>query len=119
MEQHTLTYVRRATKSRDAATGLVYRHEWPTGMQELVFANDDDAQRWLRTQNDRGATRYPEVEVQLTGNDGNAFAVMGAITKALRRHGVSSEVIAEFRTEAMSGDYDNLLATAQKWVTCK
>jgi hypothetical protein len=62
-------------------------------------------------------TKYPEIEVQLTGNDGNAFAVMGVVSKALRRAGVSKEEITQYQKESMSGDYDNLLATACKWVS--
>jgi hypothetical protein len=62
-------------------------------------------------------TKYPEIEVQLTGNDGNAFAVMGVVSKALRRAGVSKDEITQYQKESMSGDYDNLLATACKWVS--
>ena len=61
--------------------------------------------------------KYPDVEVTLTGQDGNAFAIMGSVTRALRRHGVSNEEINEYSEESMSGDYDNLLRTAMKWVT--
>ena len=61
--------------------------------------------------------KYEEIEVQLTGNDGNAFAIMAAVTKALAKAGVSREEIEQYQTESMSGDYDNLLRTAMKWVT--
>ena len=60
--------------------------------------------------------KYPEVTVQLVGNDGNAFAVMGAVSKALRRAGVSKEEVDKYKEESMSGDYDHLLRTAMKWV---
>ncbi len=60
--------------------------------------------------------KYPNIEVQLTGTDGNAFAIMGAVSKALRRAGVSDEEITAYREESMSGDYDNLLQTAMRWV---
>lgn len=60
--------------------------------------------------------KYPEVEVELTGHDGNAFAVMGAVQKALRRHGASREELAAYQRESMSGDYDHLLQTAFRWV---
>lgn len=62
------------------------------------------------------AVKYPNVKVQLVGGDGNAFAVMGAVTKAMRRAGLPPAEIEAFRTEAMSGDYDHLLGTAMKWV---
>ena len=62
-------------------------------------------------------TKYPEIEVQLSGNDGNAFAVMGAVAKALRRNKVPADEIKQYQTESMSGDYDNLLRVAMAWVT--
>ena len=57
-----------------------------------------------------------DIDVQLTGNDGNAFAIMGTVQKALKREGVSSEEIKEYTNESMFGDYDHLLQTAMKWV---
>ena len=62
-------------------------------------------------------TKYPEIEVQLTGNDGNAFAVMGAVKRALKRAKVSADEISEYTKQSMSGDYDNLLRVAMSWVT--
>lgn len=60
--------------------------------------------------------KYPEIAVQLTGTDGNAMSVIGRITAALRRNKVSNDEINQFVEEAMSGDYDNVLATAMRWV---
>jgi len=56
------------------------------------------------------------VEVQLTGTDGNAFAIMGKVQKALREAGATKDQISEYSKESMSGDYNNLLATAMRWV---
>jgi hypothetical protein len=61
--------------------------------------------------------KYPDIEVQLTGNDGNAYAVLGNVKRALRRAKVDSHEIELFMQEAMSGDYDHLLQTCCKWVT--
>lgn len=63
--------------------------------------------------------KYSDVEVQLSGEDGNAFFVIGRVSSALRRAGVPSEEISEFTDEAMSGDYDNVLQTCMKWVTVR
>jgi len=63
-----------------------------------------------------GGIKYPNVNVRLVGEDGNAFAIMGRVTNALRRAGAGSVAITEFRDEAMSGDYDNLLRTVMAWV---
>lgn len=62
-------------------------------------------------------TKYPEVVVELVGQDGNAFYIMGAVSKALRKHGVDKTEIDEYMTESMSGDYDNLIRTALRWVS--
>lgn len=60
--------------------------------------------------------KYPNVTVRLTGTDGNAFAVLGAVRAALKKGGVPREQVDEFSSQAMSGDYDHLLQTAMKWV---
>lgn len=63
--------------------------------------------------------RHPEVRVQLTGQDGNAFFILGRVRQALKRAGVSPEELAEFQKEATSGDYDHLLGTCMAWVDCR
>lgn len=49
---HTLTYLRKAVKAKDGDDGLLYRHEWPTGFQELIFSSEEAAKRWLQGLND-------------------------------------------------------------------
>jgi hypothetical protein len=60
--------------------------------------------------------KYPEIFVQLSGQDGNAFAIMGAVANALKRNDVAKEEIDEYLADAMSGDYDNLLRVSMEWV---
>ncbi|HUF02446.1 MAG TPA: hypothetical protein VMN35_08480 [Gaiellaceae bacterium] len=60
--------------------------------------------------------RYPEVEVELIGHDGNAFSVLGRVSRALREAGVEESEVEEFVAEATAGDYDHLLATVMRWV---
>lgn len=60
--------------------------------------------------------KYPNVNVELVGHDGNAFVIMGKVRKALRRADVSQEEIEQYTEEATSGDYDNLLQVTTKWV---
>lgn len=62
--------------------------------------------------------KYPEIEVQLVGEDGNAFAIMGRVTKAMRRAGLPKAEIDLFHEECTSGDYPHLLQTCMKWVSC-
>lgn len=59
--------------------------------------------------------KYPNITVQLTGTDGNAFAIIGQVRQALRR-GVGPEAEAEFTAEATRGDYDHVLQTCMTWV---
>lgn len=42
----TLSFMRKAVKSRDTYSGLMYRHAWPTGYQELIFPSVEAAQRF-------------------------------------------------------------------------
>lgn len=60
--------------------------------------------------------KYPNIEVQLTGEDGNAFAVIGAVMKALKRNKVPKDEQDKFMNEAMSGDYNHVLQTCMKYV---
>ena len=60
--------------------------------------------------------KYPHVSVKLVGEDGNAFAILGRVTKAMRKAQVDPTEIKAFQNEATSGDYDHLLATVMRWV---
>jgi ERCC4-related helicase len=54
-------------------------------------------------------------KLQLTGEDGNAFWIMGRATKAAKRAGMSQEKIDDIMKEAMEGDYNHLLSTMMKY----
>lgn len=54
-------------------------------------------------------------KLNLVGEDGNAFAILGRAQRVARKAGWSKERINEFMKEAMSGNYDNLLQTCMKW----
>lgn len=59
---------------------------------------------------------YPNITVELSESDGNAFAILGKVRKALRKNGVTDEDCKLFIEEATSGSYDNLLRVCMKWV---
>ena len=61
--------------------------------------------------------KFPEIEVQLSDEDGNAFSIIGRIRKAMRNGGVPDEDVQAFQDEATSGDYDHVLQTAFRTVT--
>jgi hypothetical protein len=47
-----------------------------------------------------------KIEIDLTGPDGNAFALIGYATRYARELGLDSKAIQK---EMMSGDYENLV----------
>lgn len=57
--------------------------------------------------------------VKLIGQDGNAFAIMGSVKKALKSAGADKEYIDKYIIEATSGDYNHLLAVSMKYVNVK
>lgn len=57
-----------------------------------------------------------DVKVQLTGQDGNAFNLMGLVIRGMKKAGATAADVTQFQDEAMSGDYDNLLRTCSKYV---
>ena len=61
--------------------------------------------------------RHPEVIVNLVGEDGNAFSILGRVRKQLRQANVPQAEIDAFFAEATNGDYDHLLRTVMTWVT--
>ncbi len=60
-------------------------------------------------------TEIDKPTVKLSGRDGNAFAIMGKVQRALKDVGCPKAVIDAYLAESMSGDYDNLLQTAMKY----
>lgn len=55
------------------------------------------------------------IKVKLIGEDGNAFFILGRIIKELKKNG-HDDLAKQFETEATSGDFNNLLATAMEYV---
>ena len=53
--------------------------------------------------------------VKLIGEDGNAYAIIGACMRAARAARWTPEKCAEVQKEMMASDYDNLLVTALKY----
>ena len=59
---------------------------------------------------------HQEIKVNLEGVDGNAFSILGTVSGAMRRGGVSQEDRDAFCKEATSGDYDHLFQTVMRTV---
>ena len=48
----------------------------------------------------------------LVGIDGNAFNVMAYVSRCMREEGMSIDYIREYKSNAMSDDYNNLLCVS-------
>lgn len=59
--------------------------------------------------------KYPNIKVKLVGLDGNAFSILGRCFAAIRSSGLSKTELDEFKKQATSGDYNNLLSTCLEW----
>jgi hypothetical protein len=62
--------------------------------------------------------KYPNIIIamDLDSPDGNAFAIMGRVQRALKNAGATEQELAQYSMDSMSGDYDNLIAAQSKWV---
>ena len=69
----------------------------------------------MNTTNENSAPRTDAV-VQLTGKDGNAFAILGRVRRAILRSN-HPELTVEFLKEATASDYNHLLMTCMLYVT--
>jgi hypothetical protein len=47
--------------------------------------------------------RYPDIRRPPVGEDGNAFAILGRVMRAMCRAGLQPEEVAGFRNEATAG----------------
>ena len=59
--------------------------------------------------------KYPEITVQLSGQNSNAFCILGICQRAMKRAYLPQKEIDQFMKEATSGDYNHLLATVMAW----
>ena len=58
---------------------------------------------------------FPNVTVKLTGTDGNAFAILGNVERAMRKAGVAQKDIDRMKNDVFSSD-QYALQTVMEWV---
>lgn len=51
----------------------------------------------------------------LVGVDGNAYAIMGYVSRALKVEGLR-DLVDEYHTKATSGDYNNLICVSMDYL---
>lgn len=55
--------------------------------------------------------KYPDITVELIGQDSNAFNILGICRRAMIKNRLPQSEIDTFMQEATSSNYDHLLAT--------
>ena len=82
-------------------------HRGPAHAQRTGMRNDTNSNMPL----------HPTVHVCLSECDGNVYAILGTIRRAVMRSALPDrrEVWEVFRAEANRGDYNHVLATAFRW----
>ena len=84
----------------------MHRTEWYATQPQTETKMADEAKKV--------ELRQTGIKVKLVGTDGNAWALIGRVSQALRRGGQSKEFIDAFVKEATSGDYNHLLCTCME-----
>ena len=59
--------------------------------------------------------KYPDITVQLVGQDSNAYNLLGICRRAMKRARLPESEIEAFTQEATSSDYNHLLITCTEW----
>lgn len=95
--------------------GLIKTRKERSRMTTTIDISNDDWIRERRAKKER-LPHYPQVTVNLVGEDGNAFAILGKVRQAMRDAGLPNPTITEFIRQATEADYDHLLRTVIRWV---
>jgi hypothetical protein len=61
-------------------------------------------------------TKIKKPKCELVGQDGNAYFIIGRVSRALRRAGCGQDIIDEYTRKSTSGDYANVLRTAMEYI---
>ena len=59
--------------------------------------------------------KYPDITVNIIGQNGNAFCILGICQRAMEQANCTQQEIDAFNEEAKSGDYNHLLATVMNY----
>lgn len=59
---------------------------------------------------------YPTIRLRLHGSSPHPLMILAAMSEGLRASGVERDEIDRIVVEALSGDFDNILATCLKYV---
>lgn len=59
--------------------------------------------------------KYPDITIQLTGEDGNIFYILGRVRKLMKQHGILDQ-FRQFQDEVYESDnYNQALQVVMTW----
>ena len=70
---------------------------------------------WRKDQKLKLLSDLDKPRLKLSGEDGNAFSIIGRARRAAKKAGWTEEKITAFQDDAMSGDYNHVLQTCMKY----
>ena len=88
----------------DALAPDRYKHIYPERVFGYLTNDKKEEGEMVTKEKYIPGTEIEKPEVELIGVDGNAFAIMGNVSSALRKAGAPKEVIAKYMEESKSGD---------------
>ena len=89
--------------------------EYDEDYTEKYTQDEYDDYDWPDENSEYDDEDYTE-KYTLVGIDGNAYSVMGYVSQCMKNEGMSKEEIQNYRKDAMSGDYNNLLLVSQEMI---
>jgi hypothetical protein len=63
--------------------------------------------------------KYPNITVQLSGRDSNAFMILGLCQRAATDAGLPKDEVDAFYKEATRADHEHLVQSAMRWFNCE
>jgi len=96
----------------EVTTGMTNEETPPRVFNNVPDAHSYAVDLWKQLSRSHPLTA---IRCKLVGTDGNAYALTGRVSQALRRGG-RRDLVEPFQAEAMSSDYNNLLRVCMKYV---
>lgn len=95
------------------------RHEWYGASNEMKCARCKKVEEYGAPGSEtEQCVKHEDLQVVLSGTDGNVFALMGKVTEAMRHAGVDKEERKQFLEEVRACmSYDEAIETMMGWVT--
>jgi hypothetical protein len=109
---------KRARKAKEVKTETLIEAAKEIGKLEIVTVTEptiEPVQEVVTEAPVKQPKEFTKPYCKLVGMDGNTYAVLGAVARALKKAG-RADLAEEFRAKATTSNYDQLLVTAMEYV---